>query len=128
MTAKAKIQLGHHLTFHLLPPLLLALILVPTRELALQTSSVVKALGKHLNISVVVTTGGTDLKDDIIRLMKPVPIIVATPGRLLDLCNKRVVDLSKCTTFAMDEADKLLSPEFVPLIDRLLDYTHDDRY
>lgn len=71
--------------------------------------------------------GGTDLKDDIIRFMQPVQVIVATPGRLLDLCNKRVADLSKCTTFVMDEADKLLSPEFVPLIDRLLTYTAKDR-
>jgi ATP-dependent RNA helicase DDX6/DHH1 len=72
-----------------------ALVLVPTRELALQTSAVMKAIGKYCNINVVVTTGGTDLKDDIIRLMKTVHVIVATPGRILDLCNKRVADLSK---------------------------------
>ena len=66
-----------------------ALILVPTRELALQTSSVLKKLGQHIpHLSVIVSTGGTDLKEDIIRLMKPVHIIVATPGRILDLCNK----------------------------------------
>jgi len=99
------------------------LILVPTRELALQTASVVKKLGKHLGVNVVVSTGGTDLKDDIIRLMKPVHVIVATPGRILDLANKRVANLSKCTSFVMDEADKLLSPEFVPLIEKLISYT-----
>lgn len=105
-----------------------AIILVPTRELALQTSSVLKKLGKHLpNLNVIVSTGGTDLKEDIIRLMKPVHIIVATPGRILDLCNKRVADLSNCMMFVMDEADKLLSPEFVPLIDRLLNFTHAER-
>lgn len=104
-----------------------SLILVPTRELALQTSAVVKKLAKHMGISVVVTTGGTELKDDIIRFMKPVLVVVATPGRLLDLCEKRVADLSKCSTIAMDEADKLLSPEFVPVIDRLLSYTPKDR-
>ena len=48
-----------------------ALILVPTRELALQTSQVCKTLGKHLNIQVMVTTGGTTLKDDILRLDQP---------------------------------------------------------
>jgi len=100
-----------------------ALVLVPTRELALQTSSVLKKLSKHCQLSIAVSTGGTDLKDDIIRLMKPVHILVATPGRILDLCNKRVADLSACNLFVMDEADKLLSPEFVPLIDRLLSYT-----
>ena len=66
-----------------------ALILVPTRELALQTSSVLKKLGQHIpHLSVIVSTGGTDLKEDIVRLMKPVHVIVATPGRILDLCNK----------------------------------------
>lgn len=100
-----------------------ALILVPTRELALQTSSVLKKLSKHIPINIIVSTGGTDLKEDIIRLMKPVHCIVATPGRILDLANKRVADLSSCNMFVLDEADKLLSPEFVPLIDRLLSYT-----
>ena len=101
-----------------------ALILVPTRELALQTSSVLKKLGQHIpSLSVIVSTGGTDLREDIIRLMKPVHVIVATPGRILDLASKRVCDLSACSMFIMDEADKLLSPEFVPLIDRLLSFT-----
>lgn len=48
-----------------------ALILVPTRELALQTSQVCKTLGKHMNLQVMVTTGGTQLKDDILRLDQP---------------------------------------------------------
>jgi ATP-dependent RNA helicase DDX6/DHH1 len=99
-----------------------AVVVVPTRELALQTSSVLKKLGKHMGLTVVVTTGGTPLKDDIIRLMKTVHIIVCTPGRILDLCNKGVADLSHVSMFVMDEADKLLSPEFVPLIDQLLSY------
>ena len=105
-----------------------ALVLVPTRELALQTSSVLKKLGKHIaGLTVIVSTGGTDLKEDIIRLMKPCHVIVATPGRILDLANKGVADLSQCGVFVMDEADKLLSPEFVPLIDRLLGFTPDTR-
>lgn len=104
-----------------------ALLLVPTRELALQTSSVVKTLCKHTALNVIVTTGGTDLKDDIIRLMQPVHIIVATPGRILDLTNKAAADLSRCTTVVLDEADKLLSPEFEALIDRLLSYTPKSR-
>ena len=105
-----------------------ALVLVPTRELALQTSSVLKKLGKHLaGLTVIVSTGGTDLKEDIIRLMKPCHVIVATPGRILDLANKNVADLSSCGVFVMDEADKLLSPEFVPLIDKLLSFTPDSR-
>ncbi|KIW87364.1 ATP-dependent RNA helicase dhh1 [Cladophialophora bantiana CBS 173.52] len=104
-----------------------ALILVPTRELALQTSQVCKTLGKHLGINVMVTTGGTGLKDDIIRLGETVHIIVGTPGRILDLASKGVADLSECPIFVMDEADKLLSPEFTVVIEQLLSFHPKDR-
>ncbi|EPE26045.1 P-loop containing nucleoside triphosphate hydrolase [Glarea lozoyensis ATCC 20868] len=103
------------------------LILVPTRELALQTSQVCKTLGKHLGINVMVTTGGTTLRDDIVRLADPVHIIVGTPGRILDLAGKNVADLSECPMFIMDEADKLLSPEFTPVIEQLLQFHPNDR-
>ena len=104
-----------------------ALILVPTRELALQTSQVCKTLGKHLGINVMVTTGGTGLKDDIIRLNGTVHIVVGTPGRILDLASKGVADLTECPHFIMDEADKLLSPEFTPVIEQLLAFHPKDR-
>lgn len=104
-----------------------ALLLVPTRELALQTSQVCKTLGKHLGINVMVTTGGTGLKDDIIRLGETVHIIVGTPGRILDLASKGVADLSECPIFVMDEADKLLSPEFTVVIEQLLSFHPKDR-
>lgn len=104
-----------------------ALILVPTRELALQTSQVCKTLGKHLGINVMVTTGGMGLMDDIIRLNDAVHILVGTPGRVLDLASKGVADLSECPTFVMDEADKLLSPEFTPVIEQLLSFHPKDR-
>jgi len=103
------------------------LILVPTRELALQTSQVCKELGKHMNVQVMVSTGGTSLKDDIMRLYSTVHILVATPGRVLDLANKSVADLSKCTTLIMDEADKLLSPEFQPLIEQVINFLPKER-
>ncbi|PVU95272.1 hypothetical protein BB561_001915 [Smittium simulii] len=98
------------------------LILVPTRELALQTSQVCKTLGKHLGINIMATTGGTTLKDDIMRLSETVHIIVGTPGRILDLANKGVVKLNNTETFIMDEADKLLSPEFTPVIEQLISF------
>lgn len=103
-------------------PKIQALILVPTRELALQTSQVCRTLGKHLGLNVMVTTGGTTLKDDIIRLNEAVQVLVATPGRVLDLAGKNVADFSECPMFIMDEADKLLSPEFTPIIEQLLAY------
>jgi ATP-dependent RNA helicase DDX6/DHH1 len=104
-----------------------ALLLVPTRELALQTSQVCKTLGKHLGVNVMVTTGGTGLKDDIIRLGDAVHIIVGTPGRILDLASKGVADLSECSIFVMDEADKLLSPEFTVVVEQLLNFHPKDR-
>jgi ATP-dependent RNA helicase DDX6/DHH1 len=103
------------------------LILVPTRELAMQTSQVCKTLGKHLGVNVMVTTGGTGLRDDIIRLQDPVHIVVGTPGRILDLAEKGVADLSECPMFIMDEADKLLSAEFTPVIEKLLHFHPKDR-
>eukprot|EP00957_Ditylum_brightwellii_P139079 10600538-Ditylum_brightwellii.AAC.1 len=69
----------------------------------------------------MVTTGGTSLKDDIMRLYNTVHMIVATPGRILDLASKKVADLSKCRTIIMDEADKLLSPEFQPVLEQIID-------
>lgn len=88
-----------NLTQHFHP----VVILVPTRELALQTSQVCKELGKHLNIQVMVTTGGTSLKDDIMRLYQPVHLLVGTPGRILDLAKKGVCVLKDCNMLVMDE-------------------------
>lgn len=68
----------------------------------------------------MVTTGGTTLRDDILRLQEPVHILVGTPGRILDLGGKGIADLRKCEIFVMDEADKLLSEEFTPVIEQLL--------
>lgn len=99
-----------------------ALILVPTRELALQTSQVVRTLGKHLGINCMVTTGGTNLKDDIMRLHDPVHILVGTPGRVLDLASRNVADFSECPLFVMDEADKMLSREFKNVIEQILSF------
>lgn len=79
------------------------IILVPTRELALQTSQVCKELGKHLKIQVMVTTGGTSLKDDIMRLYQPVHLLVGTPGRILDLSKKGICILNECAMLVMDE-------------------------
>jgi len=80
-------------------------ILVPTRELALQTSQVCKELGKHLKIQVMATTGGTSLKDDIMRLYQPVHLLVGTPGRILDLAKKGVCILKDCSMLVLDEVN-----------------------
>jgi len=97
-------------------------VLVPTRELALQTAAVLKQLGKHMGVQVVVITGGQAIRDDILRLQAPqgVHVLVGTPGRIKDLAAKRVANLSQCRIIAVDEADKLLSPEFMVVIEDLL--------
>jgi len=104
-----------------------AMILVPTRELALQTSQVCKDLGKHLGFEVMTSTGGSSLKDDILRLYNTVHLLIGTPGRLLDLAQKGVANMSDCKMICMDEADKLLSPEFQPLIEQLIAFMPADR-
>ena len=104
-----------------------AMILVPTRELALQTSQVCKDLGKHLGFEVMTSTGGSSLKDDILRLYNTVHVLIGTPGRLLDLAQKGVANMAECKMICMDEADKLLSPEFQPLIEQLIGFMPADR-
>jgi ERCC4-related helicase len=79
---------------------------VPTRELALQTSAIVKEMGKHMKVECMVSTGGTSLKDDIMRLYNVVHILVGTPGRVLDLANKGVADLSRVGTVVLDEVSE----------------------
>ncbi|KAG4931062.1 hypothetical protein JHK86_048023 [Glycine max] len=86
------------------------------------TSQVCKELGKHLKIQVMVTTGGTSLKDDIMFLYQPVHLLVGTLGRILDLAKKGVCILKDCAMLVMDEADKLMSPEFQPSIEQLIHF------
>lgn len=104
-----------------------ALVIVPTRELALQTSQICIELSKHLGIKVMVTTGGTNLKDDIMRLYDPVHAIIATPGRILDLLNKNLVKIGKCGIMVLDEADKLLSQDFKGMLDNIIHHLPTDR-
>ena len=97
-----------------------ALILVPTRELALQTSSTIREIGKYLNVQCMISTGGTNLKDDIYRLYNPVQILVGTPGRVYDLANKKALILNKCPFLVLDEADKLLSQDFSKVLEDII--------
>lgn len=103
------------------------MIIVPTRELALQTSQIAIELSKHLGIKVMVTTGGTNLKDDIMRIYEKVHLVVATPGRILDLMDKKVANVEKCRILCLDEADKLLSQDFKGILDRLLIHLPNNR-
>ncbi|KAG2284921.1 hypothetical protein Bca52824_044525 [Brassica carinata] len=82
---------------------------------------------KYLNIEVMVTTGGTSLRDDIMRLYQPVHLLVGTPGRILDLTKKGVCVLKDSAMLVMDEADKLLSAEFQPSIEELIQFLPQNR-
>jgi len=108
-------------------PSIQALIIVPTRELALQTGQICIDLGKHIKPRIMVTTGGTDLKDDIMRIYQTVHIVIATPGRILDLMDKKVAKMEKCRTLVLDEADKLLSQDFKGMLDVLISFLPKDR-
>ena len=72
-----------------------------------------------MNLSLIVlSSGGTNLKDDIMRIYEKVHLVVATPGRILDLMEKQVANVSKCRMLVLDEADKLLSQDFKGMLDR----------
>lgn len=89
-----------------------ALILAPTRELALQIQKVVLAIGMHLNISVHASIGGTSTKDDIDALRAGAQIVVGTPGRVFDMIDRRFFKTDKVKMFILDEADEMLSSGF----------------
>ncbi|MBI9014782.1 MAG: DEAD/DEAH box helicase [Clostridiales bacterium] len=86
-----------------------SLVLVPTRELAIQIGESFEAYGKYLDIQVGVVYGGITPKRHIKVLKKEPDILIATPGRLLDLINKGYADLSKVEVFVLDEADQMLN-------------------
>jgi len=104
-----------------------ALIIVPTRELALQTSQICIELSKHMGCKVMATTGGTNLKEDIMRLQQQVHVVIATPGRILDLMKKGLAVMDSCSMLVMDEADKLLSQDFKNMLDSVISYLPPDR-
>ena len=87
----------------------------------MQTSLVIKELGKHKKIESMVSTGGTSVKEDIYRLYQTVHVIVGTPGRILDLASKGVANLENCRMLVLDEVDKLLSVDFKSIVARIIE-------
>jgi ATP-dependent RNA helicase RhlE len=96
-----------------------ALVLVPTRELAAQVTAELEQLGTPKGLSVAATYGGLPLRAQANRA-KSAQILVATPGRLEDLAERRLVDLSRIQTFVLDEADRMLDMGFKPQVDRIV--------
>uniref|UniRef100_A0A3P8T1T5 RNA helicase n=1 Tax=Amphiprion percula TaxID=161767 RepID=A0A3P8T1T5_AMPPE len=100
-----------------------ALVIVPTRELALQVSQICIQVSKHMGgVKVMATTGGTNLRDDIMRLDETVHVVIATPGRILDLIKKGVAKVNQVQMIVLDEADKLLSQDFVVMMEEILGF------
>ena len=90
-----------------------SLILAPTRELAVQIGDSLKTYGRHLNLKIAVILGGVSQNSQINATKNGVDILVATPGRLLDLVNQRHIRLDTVSTFIVDEADRMLDMGFI---------------
>jgi len=96
------------------------LILTPTRELAIQVHESVKTYGKHVPLRSFVVYGGVNINPQIEELKRGVEILVATPGRLLDLVGQKAVNLGKVQILVLDEADRMLDMGFIPDIKRII--------
>jgi ATP-dependent RNA helicase RhlE len=97
-----------------------ALILTPTRELAAQVEESVRIYGRHTKLNSLVVFGGVSINPQISRLKGRVDILVATPGRLLDLAQQKVVDLSQVEILVLDEADRMLDMGFIRDIRKII--------
>jgi superfamily II DNA/RNA helicase len=133
---KAKTGSGKTLAFGL--PLLMrttraklktptSLVLVPTRELALQVADVLEPLAKTVGLRVAVVYGGSDLDRQMRRLARGVDVVVATPGRLIDFVDRGYADLGAVTTLVVDEADRMADMGFLPQVEWLLRHMPTDR-
>ena len=105
-----------------------ALVLAPTRELCLQIAGDLADFSKYVpELEILPVYGGSSIESQIRALRKGVQIIVATPGRLIDLINRGVVDLGHVHTVVLDEADEMLNMGFVDSINDILSHVPDDR-
>ena len=98
------------------------LILAPTRELAAQIGESVNTYSKYLDIHCTVVFGGVKINPQMMRLRRGVDVLVATPGRLLDLYNQRAINFSQIEVLVLDEADRMLDMGFIHDIRKLISY------
>jgi ATP-dependent RNA helicase RhlE len=104
-----------------------ALILAPTRELALQVFESIKSYGKYTPLRSMCAFGGVDIKPQTAELKSGVEILVATPGRLLDHVEQKSVHFNAVQTLVLDEADRMLDMGFIPDIKRILNLLPKER-
>jgi len=98
----------------------LGLIIAPTRELVVQISENIQAIGKHTKVRHTTIYGGVGQRPQVAALAKGIHLIVATPGRLLDLIDQNHCSLSKLQFFVLDEADRMLDMGFMPDVKRIV--------
>jgi superfamily II DNA/RNA helicase len=104
-----------------------ALVVVPTRELAIQVADDLRTAAVNLRVRVLTVYGGRAYEPQIDALTAGVDIVVGTPGRLLDLAQRRHLDLSAVRALVLDEADKMLDLGFLPDVERIVRLTPADR-
>jgi ATP-dependent RNA helicase DeaD len=105
-----------------------ALILCPTRELCLQIANDIKNYSKKMgNVNVVAVYGGASISDQLRQIRRGVQIVVATPGRMLDIINRKAIDFSKVRFVVLDEADEMLNMGFQEDIDSILSTTPEEK-
>ena len=103
------------------------LILAPTRELALQVADSMTEYGKHLDVRVLAVYGGQPYGPQISRLNRGVDIVVGTPGRLLDLIERKALNIKHVRTVVLDEADEMLNMGFIEDVEQILGETPPER-
>ena len=104
----------------------LAIALVPTRELAVQVAEELEPLAKSRSVRIAAVYGGANIERQIAKLEKGVDFVVATPGRMIDLVERKAVDLSDLTHVIVDEADRMADMGFLPQVEWLLRQAKND--
>ncbi len=105
-----------------------ALVLCPTRELCLQIANDIKNYSKKMsNVNIVAVYGGASISDQLRQIRRGVQIVVATPGRMLDIINRKAIDFSNVKYVVLDEADEMLNMGFQEDIDNILSTTPEEK-
>ncbi len=119
-TAAFALPILHNYIHQRLPQ---ALVLAPTRELAVQVAAAINDYGKHLKVRVLAVYGGQPYGPQVNQLKRGVDIVVGTPGRIIDLMARKVLDLSMVKSVVLDEADEMLNMGFIEPVEEILSAT-----
>lgn len=104
-----------------------ALVLAPTRELAVQIGESFSTYGRHLRLRHALVYGGVGQRNQVRTLNRGAHVLIATPGRLIDLMNQGFIELDRLETFVLDEADRMLDMGFLPDLKRIISELPEER-